>query len=210
MAGERLFRTFDAARYQGILPSLDELRATRALSAGAHALLASLLEPAPERAMGDGHEALRRIVRHPALAPRVFLAPKQISSVIEFVVGRTCFEQDGKWSLIERGASWAVLESSVIFLYDDPWFDELLNGDRPGVWDAPYPRGEAAFRGISHELLGELVDRVRAILALDLERRRPLPEGLGMQVIRAELAELLALAARARGHGRGLATQVLL
>lgn len=221
MAGERLFRTFDAARYRSVLPCLDELRATRVLGAGVHALLASVLAPPPERAMREGHEALGRIVRHPTLAPRAFLSPKQISSAIEFVVERTCFERDGQWSLTRRGASWAVLEQSIIVLYEDAWFGELLRfaelrADRTGMWHAPYPRGDSAFSVISHEVMGEFVDRLRAaLLALDLEclPRRVvafISEGLGVAVVRAELAELLALGNRALTHGRELATQVLL
>jgi hypothetical protein len=207
VAGERLFRTFDAARYKDVLPCLDELHATRALSARAHALLASLLAPAPERALRRGHEVLGRIIRHPVLAPRVFLSPKDISSAIEIVVDRTCFEQDGRWSSTERGASWAVLESSLVVLHDDAWFDEVLSRDRPGVWYAPYPRGEAGFRVIPLDLLSEMVDRLRAMLASDLEA---LDEGPGMQCVRAELDDLVALADRACGHGRALATTVLL
>ena len=90
MAGELLIQVIDIGRFRAIRPALDELDAARALGSESRAVLGeTAVSPFAHRRWA---ELLRRILNHPELELRVFLAPRELDEVIEGVVRVLCFE----------------------------------------------------------------------------------------------------------------------
>ena len=113
MAGELLIQVIDIGRFRSIRPALDELDAARALGLETLAVLReAATSPLVRR---DRHRGLagllRRILNHPELQLRVFLAPAAVDGVIEGLVHALCFENGAEFSLVTSvGPSWVVLD----------------------------------------------------------------------------------------------------
>jgi hypothetical protein len=102
MAGELLIQVLDIGRFRSNSPALDELDAARTLSLKSQAVLSEAASSPFVRARDLGRFAglLARILRHPELELRVFLAPSEVDAVIEGVVHVLCFEngRSSAWS----------------------------------------------------------------------------------------------------------------
>lgn len=88
MAGELLIQVLDIGRFRAIRPALDELNAARTLGLESQAVLSEAAASPFVRARDLGRFAglLARILRHPELELRVFLALSEVDVVIEGVV----------------------------------------------------------------------------------------------------------------------------
>lgn len=93
-SGELPIQVIDIGRFRAIRPTLDELDAARALGSETLAVLSEVATPPLVR--GDRRwglaELLRRILNHPELEVRTFLAPAEVDGVIEGLVHALCFE----------------------------------------------------------------------------------------------------------------------
>jgi hypothetical protein len=125
MAGELLIQVFDIGRFRAIRPALDELDAGRALSLESRAVLH---EAAASRyARPSFAELAGRILRHPELELRVFLAPRELDGVIEDIVHVLCFEGWVEHPLTEPiGPSWVTLDLALRVFIDLDWFRATL------------------------------------------------------------------------------------
>src|SRR5262245_1255291 len=128
MAGERLIHVIDIARFRAIRPALDELDAARALSFEARAVLQeAAASPFARRDLGRFAGLLARILRHPELELRVFLAPGEVDVVIEGVMHVLCFENGADFSLVTPvGPNWVVLDSALAVFGDLDWFRTIF------------------------------------------------------------------------------------
>src|SRR5262245_58158536 len=109
MAGELLIQVIDIARFRAIRPALDELDAGRTLGPESRAVLqeAAASPFAHSRDRLGFATLLGRILRHPELELRVFLAPRELERVIEEVMHVLCFENGADFSLVTPvGPSW--------------------------------------------------------------------------------------------------------
>src|SRR5262245_15925598 len=168
MAGELLIQVLDVGRFRAIRPALDELNAARALGLESQAVLReAAASPFRRRDLGRFAGLLARILRHPELELRVFLAPGELDVVIEGVMHVLCFENGADFSLVTPvGPSWVVLDSALAVLGNLDWFRAIFF--RPFVdSDAEdrllaYPR--AGLEGRYYVLNREDVVRVAAEL----------------------------------------------
>jgi hypothetical protein len=124
MAGELLIQVIDMGRFRAIRPALDELDAARALGLETLAVLSEAATSPLVR--GDRHRGLaallRRILNHPELELRVFLAPAAVDGVIEGLVHALCFENGAEFSLVTSvGPSWVVLDIAFAVFMDLDW-----------------------------------------------------------------------------------------
>lgn len=128
MAGELLIQVFDIGRYRAIRPALDELEAARTLGPESQAVLReAAASPVARRDLGHFDGLLARILRHPELELRLFLAPGEVDVVIEGVVHVLCFENGAEFSLVTPvGPSWVVLDSGLAVFMDLDWFRATL------------------------------------------------------------------------------------
>jgi len=143
MAGELLIQVIDIARFRAIRPALDELKAARALGLESRAVLREAAASPFSR--GDLNRRfaglLARILRHPELELRVFLAPRELDAVIEGVVHVLCFENGAEFSLISLvGPSWVVLDSAFAAFMDLDWFRAIFLDAAPEASRLAYPR----------------------------------------------------------------------
>jgi len=161
LAGELLIQVFDIGRFQTIRPALDELELARTLGSEARAVLREAAA-SPFRRRDHGHFAglLSRILRHPELELRVFLAPHEVDVVIEGVMHVLCFENGADFSLVTPvGPSWVVLDSALAVFMDLDWFSATLYRNAEANLLA-YPR--AGLEGRYYALSREDVARVAA------------------------------------------------
>jgi len=166
MAGELLIQVLDVGRLRAIRPALDELNAVRTLGLESQAVLReAAASPFARRDLGRFAGLLTRILRHPELELRVFLAPGEVDVVIEGVMHVLCFENGADFSLVTPvGPSWVVLDRALAVFMDLDWFRATLF--RP-TFDPnaeanllAYPR--AGFEGRYYALSREDVARVAA------------------------------------------------
>jgi hypothetical protein len=168
MAGERLIQVIDIARFRAVRPALDELDAGRALSLESRAVLqeAAASPFAHSRDRLGFAVLLGRILRHPELELRVFLAPRELDEVIEGVVHVLCFENGAEFSLVTPvGPSWVVLDRALAVFGDLDWFRAtFFRAFDPNAEDRllAYPR--AGLAGRYYVLSREDVVRVAAEL----------------------------------------------
>jgi hypothetical protein len=163
MAGELLIQVIDIGRFRAIRPALDELDVARALGLETVAVLReAATSPLVRR---DRHRGLagllHRILNHPELQLRVFLAPAAVDGLIEGLVHALCFENGAEFSLVTTvGPSWVVLDIEFAVFMDLDWFRAtFLNAD-PEAGRLAYPR--AGFEGRYWVLSRENVARVAA------------------------------------------------
>src|SRR5262249_55906888 len=83
LGGALLIQVSDIARFRAVRPALDELEAARALGLGSRAVLHEAAASPFARSDRRPHFAglLGRILRHPELELRVFLAPRELDEV---------------------------------------------------------------------------------------------------------------------------------
>ena len=166
MAGELLIQVIDIVRFRAIRPALDELDAGRALGPESRAVLNdAAISPFAHSERRPGFAALLdRILRHPELELRVFLAPRELEGVIEGVVHVLCFEDGAESSLITPfGPSWVVLDSALAVFMDLDWYRAIfLDADPEDRRLLAYPC--AGFEGRYRVLDREEVARVAAEL----------------------------------------------
>ena len=155
MAGELLIQVIDIGRFRAIRPALDELDAARALGLETLAVLReAATSPLVRR---DRHRGLagllRRILNHPELQLRVFLAPAVVDGVIEGLVHALCFENGAEFSLVTSvGPSWVVLDVELAVFGDLDWFRAIFLDPNPEACRLAYPRaGERCYRVLSRE-----------------------------------------------------------
>jgi len=186
LAGELLIQVIDIRRFQTIRPALGELELARRLGLEARAVLReAAASPFARRDCGRFAGLLARILRHPDLELRVFLAPGDVDVVIEGVMHVLCFENGADFSLVTPvGPSWVVLDRALAVFGDLNWFRTIFNAN-PEERQLPYPR--AGFEGRYSVLSREDVVRVAAEL-------RPLLD----DPIPTEITALLATRAEQR------------
>src|SRR5215831_7427627 len=165
MAGELLIQVLDVGRFRAIRPALDELNAARTLGLESQAILReAAASPLARRDLGRFGGLLVRILRHPELELRVFLAPSEVDGVIEGVMRVLCFENGAEFSLVTPvGPSWVVLDSALAVFMDLDWYRAIfLDADPENRRLLAYPR--AGFEGRYQVLDQEEVARVAAEL----------------------------------------------
>jgi len=168
MAGELLIQVIDIGQFRAIRPALDEVKAGRALGLESRTVLReAAASPFPR---GDLNFAglLARILRHPELELRVFLAQHDLDAVIEGVVHVLCFENGAEFSLTTLvGPSWVVLDSAFGAFMDLDWFRALflnaaLESESSGL---PYPRRfDLGYRVLRREDVARMVVGLRPLL----------------------------------------------
>ena len=128
MAGELLIQVLDIGRFRAIRPALDELTAARTLGLESQAVLReAAASPFARRDLGRFAGLLARILRHPELELRVFLAPGEVDLVIEGVVHVLCFENGAEFSLVTPiGPSWVVFDAALAVFGDLDWFRAIF------------------------------------------------------------------------------------
>src|SRR5215467_1306172 len=128
MAGELLIQVLDVGRFRAIRPALEELNAARTLGLESQAVLReAAASPFARGDLGRFAGLLARILRHPELELRVFLAPGEVDVVIEGVMHVLCFENGADFSLVTPiGPSWVVLDSALAVFMDFDWFRATL------------------------------------------------------------------------------------
>src|SRR5215468_312314 len=161
MAGELLIQVLDIGRFRAIRPALDELNAARTLGLESQAVLReAAASPLRRRDHGRFAGLLARILRHPELQLRVFLAPGEVDVVIEGVMHVLCFENGADFSLVTPvGPSWVVLDRALAVFMDLDWFRATLYRNAEANLLA-YPR--AGLEGRYYALSREDVARVAA------------------------------------------------
>lgn len=193
MSGEILVQTIDMARFEAIAPALDALDAGAVLDAEAlEVLKAAIGSPMITRSRAAPFaDILRRIIRQPDLAPRLFLSPSALDGAILCVLDALCFENGGAWSLNDRvGPNWTVIEHAAPALQDHQQLGEMFYG--PG----------ADFRALAHPRRGESARLVAqrhvfAPMRAELADVIAEAEAEGARWIAEEARGLAALAARA-------------
>jgi hypothetical protein len=159
MAGELLIQVINIGRFRAIRPALDELDAGRALGSVSRAVLREVaVSPFADRRWA---ELLRRILNHPELELRVFLAPRELDGVIKGVVRVLCFENGAEASLTSPvGPSWVVLDVALAAFRDLDWFRAIYLDTYSQARPLAYPR--VGFEGRYGVLSREEVARVAA------------------------------------------------
>src|SRR5882672_2335270 len=167
MAGELLIQVIDIARFQAIRPALDDLDSAHILRLGSRAVLREAAEsPFVDTNHRQGFAGLlRRILLHPELELRVFLAPRELDAVIEGVVHVLCFENGAESSLISLvGPNWVVLDSTFAAFIDLDWFRAIFI-DTDADARLAYPRhGEGCYWVLSRDEVARLAAGLRPLL----------------------------------------------
>jgi len=166
MAGELLIQVIDIARFRAIRPALDELEAARALGLVSRAVLHEAAVSPFARSDRRPHFAglLGRILRHPELELRVFLAPRELDEVIEGVVHVLCFENGAGYSLTTPvGPSWVVLDGAFAAFMDLDWFRAIFLDADPEAGRLAYPRRSPRYWVLSREEVARAATGLRAL-----------------------------------------------
>ncbi len=166
MAGEIVFRSVNTKRYEEARAALAELRSTRKLSGRSVGLLRLAMKSVlPERDhLRSGRERIERVLEASDLDPRDYLSPDGLTDVMWTLFMLYCCDRAGYFNLVDGGGTnWLVLERGVAPLYDDDWFQQLLEGTHPQTYGVDIPAETSSFV-IPHELLGELDARLESIL----------------------------------------------
>jgi hypothetical protein len=198
LAGELLIQVIDIARFRAIRPALDELELARMLGSNARAVLREAAASPFAHRYDLGHFAglLSRILRHPELELRVFLAPREVDVVIQGVVHVLCFENGAQSSLINLvGRNWVVLDSAQAKFSELNWFREIFLDVDPGR--LAYPRrGELRYSVLGRKDVARLAAGLRSPLEgwAAASEERSAAEGLAHLAARALSAENLTLA----------------
>jgi hypothetical protein len=200
LSGELLIQLVDIARFQTIRPALDELELARTLGSEAHAVLREAAASPFARRNYFRHFAglLSRILRHPELELRVFLAPREVDVVIEGVVHVLCFENGAEFSLVDPvGPNWVVLDRALVKFSEFNWFREIFLVDVDlESGQLAYPRrGELRYSVLRWEDVVRLAAGLRPLLEgwAAASEERSAAEGLAHLVAQA-LSENLTLA----------------
>jgi|SRR5262245_24631256 len=167
MAGELLIQVIDMGRFRAIRPALDELDAARVLGLESLSLLReAAASPLVRRHRPSLAGLLRRILRHPELELRVFLAPTQVDGLIEGLVHALCFENGGEFSLVTPvGPSWVVLDIELAVLGDLDWFQAIFLDPNPKACRLAYPRaGEGCYGVLSRDDVARVASELRPLL----------------------------------------------
>jgi hypothetical protein len=167
MAGELLIQVIDIGRFRAIRPALDELDAARALGLESLAVLREAATSPLVR--GDRHRGLaallRRILNHPELELRVFLAPAEVNGVIEGLVHALCFENWAEHCLTSPvGPSWVVLDIAFAVFMDLDWFRASFLDADPEAGRLAYPRVEGCYWVLSREDVACVAAGLRPLL----------------------------------------------
>lgn len=200
MAGELLIQVIDIAQFQTIRPALDEVEHARMLGSQALAVLREAAASPFARRSFYQHFAglLSRILRHPELELRVFLAPSEVDVVIEGLVHVVCFENGAESSLTDPvGPNWVVLDSTLAKFSELNWFREVFLDVDPRSGRLAYPRrGEVRYNVLSREDVARLAAGLRPILerAAAAPEERSAAEGLAHLAAQALSTENLTLA----------------
>lgn len=206
MAGELLTQVLDLGRFRAIRPALDELNAARTLSAESREVLREVA--ASPWAREDLGGFVARMLRHPELELRVFLAPGAVNLVIEKVVHLLCFENGAEFSLVTPvGPNWVVLDCALAVFTDLDWFRATFF--RPSFYPGAeahllaYPRvGERRYYVLSRE------DVARVAAGTQLLSDDPIPtEVAALLATRAEQLHVreMTLFQEMRSAAQGLA-----
>jgi len=176
MSGELLIQVIDIGRFRAIRPALDELDAGRALGLETLAVLREAAASPVVR--GDRHRGLaallHRILNHPELELRVFLAPAAVDGVIESLVRALCFENSAEFSLVRSvGPSWVVLDIELAIFGELDWFSAIFLDPNSQACRLAYPRaGEGCYGVLSRE------DVARVAAGLQPLLNEPIPTGI--------------------------------
>jgi len=170
MSGELLIQVIDIGRFRAIRPALDELDAARALGLETLAVLREAATLPLVR--GDRHRGLaallRRILNHPELELRLFLAPAAVDGVIEGLVRALCFENGAEFSLVTSvGPSWVVLDIEQAIFVDLDWFRAIFLDPNPEACRLAYPRAgrEGCYGVLSREDVTRVAAGLRPLLS---------------------------------------------
>lgn len=189
MAGELLIQTVDLAALEQALPTLDALDAGRPLdAAGGRLIDALLLASTVERADPAGRiQILRRIRRHPALAPRWFLAPSEIDAAVDAVLDGVVFAEGGAWSLSGPfGETWVVLEGAIPDMRAVDALEQAFFSVDGLDQALPYPkRGELQRSLVARDALPRLAEAARRLAATAVAPIQAESRGLARVVDRA-------------------------
>jgi hypothetical protein len=189
----------DIARFQTIRPALDELERARMLSSMTRAVLREAAASPFVHRIDYGHCAslLGRILRHPELELRVFLAPREVDVVIKGVVHVLCFENGAESSLVNPvGPNWVVLDSAQAKFSEFNWFREIFLDVDPEFGRLAYPRrGELRYSVLGREDVVHLATGIRSLLEewATASEERSAAEGLAHLATQALSAENLTL-----------------
>ena len=167
MAGELLIQVIDIARFRAIRPALDELDAARALGLETLAVLREAATSSiVRRDRHRGLAALRRILNHPELQLRVFLAPAAVDGVIEGLVRALCFENGAEFSLVTSvGQCWVVLDIELAVFGDLDWFRAIFLDPNREACRLAYPRaGERCYGVLSREDVRRVAGGLQPVL----------------------------------------------
>jgi len=143
MAGELLIQVFDIGQFRAIRPALDELDSARALGSESRAVLreAATSPFARSARSRDFASLVGRILRHPELELRVFLAPRELDDVIEGVVRALCLRnEEFTLSGPEVGPSWVLIDSAYPAFMHLDWFDAIFLKTSSEAVRLAYPR----------------------------------------------------------------------
>jgi hypothetical protein len=181
MAGEHVFHPFDRARFQSLLPLLNELDAARELSVGSRRQLAELfaVKPVPQLFETEFGTAAR-VLAAERLELRVHLRPTDLGALIEAVV-LACIPAWGEFSFRDSvGSTWVVLDEVQRYLMDEDWYQAIISSISRTRYstELPYPqKGETAWSEVSPRGIEALKDGVPRVLAhapLELHHRAEL------------------------------------
>ena len=169
MAGELLIQVLDIGRFRAIRPALDELNAARTLGLESQAILReAAASPLARRDLERFGGLLARILRHPELELRVYLAPSEVDVVIEGVMRVLCFENGAEFSLVTPvGPSWVVLDSALAVFVDLDWYRAIfLDADPENRRLLAYPRAgfEGRYRVLDHEEVARVAAKLQPLL----------------------------------------------
>ena len=167
MSGELVIQVIDIGRFRAIRPVLDELDAARALGLETLAVLREAATSPIVRGDRRGLAALlRRILNHPELELRVFLAPAAVDGVIEGLVRALCFENWAEFSLVTSvGPSWVVLDIELAVFGDLDLFRAIFLDPNPEACRLAYPRaGDVCYWVLSREDVARVAAGLRPLL----------------------------------------------
>jgi hypothetical protein len=199
LAGELLIQVIDIARFQAIRAALSEVDAARTLGSETRAVLREAAASSLVR--GNRYRRfnglLSRILRHPELELRVFLAPGEVDAVIRDLVYVLCFENGAEFSLTAPiGPNWVVLNGTLAMFSELSWFREMFLEVGHDSGRLAYPRrGEVRYYILGREGVTRLAAGLRPLLEAPAAapERRSAAEGLAHLAAQALSAENLTL-----------------
>jgi hypothetical protein len=200
LAGELLIQVIDIVRFQTIRPALGELEAARTLGSETRAVVRDAA--ASPFARGNRYRRfaglLGRILSHPELELRVFLAPGDVDAVIDGLVHVLCFENGAEFSLTAPvGPNWVVLNGTLARFVELNSFREIFLHVDPESGRLAYPRrGEVRYYVLRREDVARLAAGLRPLLEepAAAPEERSAAEGLARLAAQALSAENLTLA----------------